>query len=277
MIYKGKFKIIENEIAACDYGFLLSQTEKKIEKNQPLLISPIASHTLVKAKQNKKLKKILDGFNFLVPDSQWIRWSLKFLYQISLPDRVYGPELMKKVLQISSRKKYKVMFYGTKEKTLKKLENKIKEKLPQLKIVVKEPSLFRDLSDKEWDKLINKILLKKPKIIFVSLGSPLQEEFACELNKKLIEKKFACVIIPVGAAFDFLAGVKKQAPKWMGDLGLEWLFRLIQEPKRLRRRYVIDGVVFVFFVLFQKKIIMFYDRFLYFAGNIIKNKTHRRD
>lgn len=252
MIFKGRFKIIENKIAACDYDFILFEIEKKIKKGQSLLVSPIASHTLVKAKYNKKLKEILDSYNFLVADSQWIRWSLKFLYGLSLADRVYGPNLMMKILELASKKSYKIMFYGTENETLTRLVSKIKEKLPYLKIVIKEPSLFRDLSDKEWDRLINKILFKKPKIILVSLGSPLQEEFSYELNKRLIKKKFYCVIIPVGAAFDFLSGVKKQAPKWMGDLGLEWLFRLIQEPRRLWRRYLIEGVVFILLILKQK-------------------------
>lgn len=252
MFFKGKFKIIENEITACDYGFILSEIEKKIKNNQSLLVSPVASHTLVKAKYAKRLKEILESFDFLVPDSQWVRWSLKFLYNIVLPERVYGPNLMKKVLQLSARKKYKVMFYGTKKETLKKLEESVKREFSNLKIVINEPSLFRELNDKDWERLIRNILIKEPKIIFIALGSPLQEEFSFELREKLFKKNFFCIIIPVGAAFDFLSGIKKQAPKWIGDWGLEWLFRLMQEPRRLWRRYLIEGAMFLSLVLKQR-------------------------
>ena len=93
--------------------------------------------------------------------------------------------------------------------------------------------------------MIKKIKKVDPDIIFVSLGSPKQEIFSYRLSKILKENK---IIIPVGAAFDFISGEKKQAPKWMGDWGLEWLFRLINEP-RLWKRYLVEGTIFTFLII----------------------------
>ena len=252
MIFKGKFKVIENKITACDYGFVLKKTEEAIRNKKSFLISPIASHTLVRAKYNKNLKKILDGFDYLVPDSQWVRWSLDWLYRVRLPDRVYGPELMLRVCALSEKKFYKIFLYGTTLKTLTFLKINLKKKFPKIKIVFLEPSKFRELNKNEWQELVDKIIKSKADIIFIGLGSPLQEVFTHQLNNLLKRRRAFKVIIPVGAAFDFISGVKKQAPKWIGDWGLEWLFRLINEPI-LWNRYLIFSFLFIF-LLFLKKI-----------------------
>ena len=250
-IYKGKYKIIDNLITACDYYFVLSEVDKAIKNKKRLLISPIASHTLVRAHYDKSLKKILDKFNYLVPDSQWVRWSIPFLYgkEKSLKDRVYGPELMLRVLNLSVKKNYRVFLYGNTQAVLIKLKEKLKGRFLNLKLVGEEESKFRDLREKEWKNLVKNIKNSKANIVFIALGSPKQEVFAYELLKKL-KKPF--VIIPIGAAFDFISGNKLQAPKWMQKIGLEWLFRLSKEPGRLLTRYIFYGIMFVFSVLWQK-------------------------
>jgi exopolysaccharide biosynthesis WecB/TagA/CpsF family protein len=252
MIFKGKFKIIENKITACNYEFVLKKIEEAVKNKKSLLISPIASHTLVRAKYNKNLKEILDGFNHLVPDSQWVRWSLDWLYGVKLPDRVYGPELMLRICALSEKESYKIFLYGTTFKTLSLLRINLKKKFPKLKITVLEPSKFRELTKREWQELVDKIIKSKADIIFVGLGSPLQEIFSYKLNNLLKRRKVFKVIIPVGAAFDFISGAKKQAPKWMGDWGLEWLFRLVNEPIRLFTRYLFFNLFFIALIFKQK-------------------------
>lgn len=254
MIYKGKYRIIDNLITACDYEFILKEIVKAIKKNQKLLISPIASHTLVRAHYDKNLKKVLNSFDYLVADSQWVKWSLGFIYseKAKLKDRVYGPELMLKICHLASNSGYKVFLYGNTKEVLQKLEKKLKQLFLTLKIAGKEKSKFRELTDKEWKELASKLNTIKPEIIFVCLGSPKQEIFSYSLSQKV---DFPSVIIPVGAAFDFLSGNKPQAPKWMQDKGLEWFFRLIDEPKRLFGRYLLSllFLVFVFKKSFKLK------------------------
>lgn len=244
----GKYKIIDNLICACDYDFIIGEIEKNINKRN-LLISPIASHTLVKAYYSKKLKKILDRFDFLLPDSQWIKRALRFLYQVNLEERVYGPELMKRICHFCSKKRWSIFLYGNTESTLDKLEEKLKNNFPSLRIGGKEPSKFRKLSHSEMKGLTKKIEKSQSSIVFISLGSPNQEIFAYRLARLM---KKPVILIPVGAAFDFISGVKKQAPKWVGNLGFEWLWRLIMEPRRLFRRYLADGIVFIFLLTKMK-------------------------
>jgi exopolysaccharide biosynthesis WecB/TagA/CpsF family protein len=247
MIFLGKFKIIDNDITACDYEYVLQKIQEIIIKKKKLLISPIASHTLVKAHYDKKLKKILDGFDYLLPDSQWVKRAIWFLYGKRLKERVYGPELMLRVCQLAEDKGFKIFLYGNTQLVLDKLGEKLKNLFPRLKVVGKEESKFRSLTEKETKELVKKVEKVKPQIIFVCLGSPKQEIFSYHLSKKL---KSSVIIIPVGAAFDFIAGVKKQAPRLLGKMGFEWFFRLIQEPKKLWRRYLIDGVLFIILVFY---------------------------
>lgn len=258
MIFLGKFKIIDNLITACDYDFVLDEIDKAIKNNKKLLISPIASHTLVKAHYDKKLKEILDSFDLLVPDSQWVKRSIWFLYGKRLKERVYGPDLMLKICFSASKKGWKVFFYGNKKEVLLKLKKRLKSLYPKINIVGDGESKFRELTEKEENELVRKIEKLNPDIIFVSLGSPKQEIFSYHLSRRIKKNK---VIIPVGAAFDFISGVKKQAPKWMGDWGLEWLFRLINEP-RLWKRYMIDGLIFMI-KIFK----------IYFYGLSVKNSA----
>ncbi len=253
MVYKGKYKIIDNLITACDYEFVLLKVKKSIFKKKSLLISPIASHTLVRAHYDNKLKKILGRFDYLVPDSQWVRWSILFLYgkNKDLSDRVYGPELMLRTCNLSQNQSHKVFLYGNTFLVLKKLKQNLKVRFPKLKIVGSEESKFRDLTKKEWGNLIKKIEQSKTNIIFISLGSPRQEIFSYMLSK---QSKNSLIVLPVGAAFDFISGNKPQAPIFIQNSGFEWLFRLINEPRRLIARYFIYNYLFLYLIIKQKLI-----------------------
>jgi len=256
MVYKGKYKIIDNLITACDYDFLLKKIDESISKKSSLLISPIASHTLVRAHYDKELKKILDRFDYLVPDSQWVRWSIPFLYGKgkNLEGRVYGPELMLRICRIAEHKKHKVFFYGNTKTVLKKLKNQIKILFPKLKTVGYEQSKFRGLTKNEEDYISTTIRNNQANIVFVSLGSPRQEVFSFDLSEQL---KRPLIIIPVGAAFDFISKNKPQASDFIKSIGFEWFFRFITEPGRLLFRYFIYGTLYIFLILYQKLTLKF--------------------
>lgn len=254
MIYLGKFKILKNLITACDYDYIIKRIQKN---NKKLLISPIASHTLVRSIYDKNLNKILDSYDFLVPDSQWVRKSINFLYGVKLKDRVYGPRLMMEICRISETKGYGVFFYGNSKEILSKLSIKIKFSFPKIEIVGLLPSKFRNLDKKDIEEINSEIKLSNARIVFVSLGSPLQETVSYKIFKRYHGN---VVIVPVGAAFDFFSGGKKQAPVWMQNSGLEWLFRLMNEPKRLWKRYLIYSPLFIFCIFFQKTGVLFNSR-----------------
>lgn len=251
MIYKGKFKIIDNLITACDYDYVLTEITKAIKSKKQLLISPIASHTLVRAHYDQSLKNILNKFDYLVPDSQWVRWSTPFLYgkENGLEDRVYGPDLMLSTCKLAEKSKYRIFLYGNTQTVLVKLKQKLQSIYPSIKIVGEDSSKFRELTEKEWKNLTDKINRSKAGVIFVSLGSPKQEIFSYKLSKLL---KKPLVIIPVGAAFDFISKNKLQAPKYLQEIGFEWFFRLMLEPLRLFSRYSIFPFLYIILILKQK-------------------------
>lgn len=226
MLNKGKYEVLGVKVSACDYDYIIQKIEESVKKKRGLLIFPTASHSLTNSLFNKEQKEALGKFDYVVPDSQWVRRSLAFLYGVKLPDRVYGPELTLKVCGVAQEKGFRTYFLSRDEKTLLKLTKKIKKGFPKLKI-----ALDPDNSD----------------IAFIGLGSPFQERYTAQNFKS---KKI--VAIPVGAAFDFISGAKPQAPAIMQKAGFEWLFRLIKEPRRLWSRYLILAPLFVFLVLFQK-------------------------
>lgn len=223
MVFKGKYEILGTKVVACDYDFLLKKINESVKRKKRLLIFPTASHSLVYSVFNNDEKAALKLFDYVVPDSQWVKRSLRFLYGVRLSDRVYGPELTLKICQLAEEKGYKIHLLGG---TGKNLSKKLQKTFPEIK-------MSQDYNQAQ--------------IVFVGLGSPRQEIFAA---KTFYTKK--AVAIPVGAAFDFISGNKPQASYWMQSTGFEWFFRLLHEPRRLWKRYLIYAPIYVVLVLYQK-------------------------
>ena len=262
MINRGKYNILGSNISACDYDFILKQAGQALSKpHQILLIAPVASLTLTKAYFNEHLRQVLSNFNYLVPDSQWVKRAIFLLHGVYLKERIYGPELALRLCQLANRRGYRVFLYGGERQTLLKLKNRLKKLFPKIAIVGYQPSKLDPLTNKfirltEKDKrlLLRRLISSKSDIIFIGLGSPLQETFAYELFIGKKGWKKSLVVVTVGAAFDFISLNKPQAPMWMQDAGLESLFRLLQEPRRLWKRYLIFGPLFLLLVLRQKNL-----------------------
>jgi len=193
---------------------------------------------------NSKVKQTVNESSLSVPDG----FSLILLARLNgypLKRRVYGPELMSDFLKVSQDKGYSHFFYGSTEDTLSKLSLRLKEKVPNLKIVGFYSPSFEGVTEEKEQEIINKINEASPDVLWVGLGCPKQQLWMYEHKDKLKVP----VMVGVGAAFDFLAETKPQAPKGMRDSGFEWLFRLISEPRRLGRRYLIANSLFLLFFL----------------------------
>lgn len=251
MVFLGKFRILENFVSVCDYDFILSEIDDSIKKQKKFLICPIASQALVLAYNNRDIRRALNSFDHLLPCSEWVKRSINFLYGTNLGKRIYGPDLMLKVCRLAENSKYNVFFYGVTKETLNKLVQKLRKQLPKISIVGYIPSKFAPLDNEERDKLGELIERRGTHILFIGLGEPFQEMFLYELFKKYRFSK-PLTVLTVGTAFDFIAGVKPQAPKWMQNTGLEWFFRLLTEPRRLWFRYLILGPMFILLVVLQK-------------------------
>lgn len=199
-------------------------------------------HTTVMAHDDKNYFEVQSDSMLSIPDGK----PLSVLGRKKYPEmnRVTGPDLMRKFFEISRTKEIRHYFYGTTPENLNLLLKKLEQDFPWVNVVGSEPSVFRPLSVKEEEELINRVNSTRPDIVWVALGAPRQETF-CNRN----EGKISGIMIGVGGAFNIISGFIDEAPIWMQNMGLEWLYRLIKEPKRLFKRYLVTNSKFLFYLL----------------------------
>jgi N-acetylglucosaminyldiphosphoundecaprenol N-acetyl-beta-D-mannosaminyltransferase len=203
-------------------------------------VSALAVHGLITSLTDANLGAIINKIDLIVPDGQPIRWALNSFYKLGMKDRVYGPKLTLHVLEKANEKKLNVYLYGSTASTLKSLIQFIKVNFPQVNVCGIHADRFREASSAEDEDDIKKINRSGAHIVLVGRGCPRQEFWVANHIGKI-----NAVMMAVGAAFDFHAGTIKQAPYWMQNNGLEWFFRLIQEPRRLWKRYFVTNTLFI--------------------------------
>ena len=246
MIDQGKHSILGINISAVDYDSAINQIVTAAKNKQPFSVSALAVHGVMTGFLDRIHARRLNGLDLVVPDGQPVRWALSWLYNKRLPDRVYGPNLTLKVAEALTREGLSIYLYGSKQETLEKFAHNLKQRYPGFRIAGMEASKFRRLSESERLELVKRIQDSGASAVFLGLGCPRQETWAYEYRDLL-----QIPILAVGAAFDFHAGTLPQAPKWMQDTGLEWLFRLTQEPTRLWQRYIILNPLYLWNIFQQ--------------------------
>ena len=240
-------KVLDSKISIVNYEIALSVIEKQIEKKKSHYVCAAAVHLVMEVYYNPKLQIVVNKSLLTVPDGMPLVWLAKLSGE-KHASRVYGPDLMLKTCQLAEEKGYKVFLLGGAKNQGKSLKKNLLQKYPKLKVAGVQETPIRPIPSKENEIILNKIRRSEPQIIFVGLGCPLQEKWMSD-NYQRIKKG---VLIGVGAAFDFISGKVKQAPVFMQNLGLEWLFRLYQEPLRLWKRYLILNSAFVFHIAKKK-------------------------
>ncbi len=173
-------------------------------------------------------------------------WALRWLGARDV-GRVYGPDLMLALSRISADRGYRQFYLGGQPGVAENLAAVMQARFPGLLVAGTASPPFRQLSDAEQNAVLAQINVTQPHIVWVGLGSPKQDLWMAQ-NRPLLT---APLLVGVGAAFDFLAGSRTQAPHWMQRSGLEWLFRLVAEPRRLWRRYLIYNPKFIFHLTLQ--------------------------
>lgn len=209
-------------------------------------IAVTGMHGVTEARHHPAFREILNAADMVVPDGMPLVW-LGRMRGRRLERRVYGPELMRAFCEATSEKGYRHYFYGGAPGVPERLAEKLKSDLPRLVIAGHDSPPFRPLTPAEDEAAIAAINRARPDVLWVGLGTPKQETWIYAHRDRLQVP----VVVAVGAAFDINAGLKRQAPRWMRENGFEWLFRLVQEPRRLWRRYLIYGTQFVFFVCWE--------------------------
>lgn len=202
-------------------------------------------HTTVMAHDDPKYFKVQAESFMSIPDGK----PLSVIGRKQHPgmDRVTGPDLMRRIFNESKRCKFNHYFYGNNEANLEKLINVLKTDYPWLNICGYEPSVFRDMSEREEAELAERINDTKPDFIWVALGAPRQELFCNRM-----EDRISGLMVGVGGAFNVLAGIVPEAPMWMQRLSLEWFYRFLQEPKRLFKRYAVTNTKFMWYLVTKK-------------------------
>ena len=207
---------------------------------EPASVTCHAAHAIVEFTNSQSRSDMLNQFEMILPDGQPVRWAMNWIHGARLKDRVYGPELMWRTCRMASEQGIPVGLYGGSIKTLDLLESSLLDEFPNLQIVCSISPPFRKLELDENEEYVRRINNSGARILFIGLGCPKQDFFAFQ-NRELLDTVQICV----GAAFDFHAGTKPTAPHWMQASGLEWLFRLACEPRRLLLRYSVTNTVFL--------------------------------
>lgn len=204
-------------------------------------------HTTVMSYENEEYRKIQNSAAMALPDGAPLSsYSRRKGYKQA--QRVTGPDLMLELFAISKEKGYRHYFYGATEETLQSMRKVIERDYPGLEIAGMYAPPFRTLTPEEDEQVVARINASAPDFVWVGLGAPKQEQWMYQHMGQL-----QGVLIGVGAGFDYLAGYIKRAPRWMQKLSLEWLYRLLQDPKRLWRRYFTSNVKFICLTRMDKK------------------------
>lgn len=235
-----KHKVFGVEISATTYEQAVDSLITAAQLREPAIASLHAVHALITASGDAELREMVNSFELIGPDGQPVRWALNLLHKAGLAERVYGPELMLRLCERAAREGVSIFLYGGTPEVLEKLETRLVERYPQLVIAGSYAPPFRPLTEAETDEVIGQVVRSGAGMLFIGLGAPKQDRFAYQHRDRL-----PVVQVCVGAAFDFHAGIKRMAPHWMQRCGLEWLFRLSQEPGRLWKRYAVTNSVFV--------------------------------
>jgi N-acetylglucosaminyldiphosphoundecaprenol N-acetyl-beta-D-mannosaminyltransferase len=246
MIDRGRHSVLGVRINAVNYDAATERILSAARNERPLAVSALAVHGLMTGALDATHRHRLNEIDLLVPDGQPVRWALNRLHGAELRDRVYGPNLMLEVCRRAADEALPVFLFGGDTSMLEDLAQKLCERMPALQIAGMMASRFRTLDAAERRDLIDEIRQSGAKIAFVGIGCPRQEVFVYELRSAL-----SMPLLAVGAAFPFHAGRLPQAPAWMQRRGLEWLFRLASEPRRLWRRYLYLNPLFVLLLLGQ--------------------------
>jgi N-acetylglucosaminyldiphosphoundecaprenol N-acetyl-beta-D-mannosaminyltransferase len=219
----------------------IAQMEEWINRREGCrTVAATSMHGIVEAQHDPAFKHILNSTDLVVPDGMPLVW-LGRRRGHKLPRRVYGPELMASFIEKTAGKGYRHFFYGGEPGIAEQLAETLKNRFPETMVVGGYSPPFRKLTQEEDDEIVRLISRTAPDVVWVGLGAPKQERWMHEHRTRLRVP----LLVSVGAAFNILSGSRSQAPRWMREHGLEWLFRLLQEPRRLWRRYLIYGAQFI--------------------------------
>lgn len=242
----ARFDVLGVGVSALDMPTAVASIEGWVDRRARHYVCVRDVHGVMQCWRDESLRQIHQRAGMVTPDGMPLVWTAH-LAGFGHVRRVYGPDLMLEVCRRSCSTGWRHYFYGAAPETLELLQERLRVQFPGLCVAGSCSPPYRALSAQEDRAIVERINAARPDIVWVGLSTPKQERWMAE-HRDALE---APVLLGVGAAFDFHAGVKPQAPRWMQRCGLEWSHRLLTEPRRLWRRYLTCIPMFAALMLWQ--------------------------
>jgi N-acetylglucosaminyldiphosphoundecaprenol N-acetyl-beta-D-mannosaminyltransferase len=236
----GRVTVLGCPLDAVTMGQAVNRVERAIVAGRTYQHVSVNAAKLVKYQSDPVLREVIVTCDLVTADGQAVVWAARLLGQ-TLPERVTGIDLMGELLDLAARRGYGVYLLGARQPVLERTEAAIKERFPGLRIVGRHHGYFA-LADEE--AIVEEIRDRRPELLFVARETPAKELFLARHEHRL----GVPFVMGVGGAFDVIAGVRRRAPARLRRLGLEWLYRLLQEPRRLAGRYILGNSHFIWLV-----------------------------
>lgn len=240
-----RITILNTIIDVLDVQETIDLVEKYVKQKEPLHLMGVNADKINELNKNARLKQIVNSCGIINADGASVIKASKYLGK-PLPERVAGIDLMQSLVKLSEKKGYSVYLLGAKQEVVEKTAEVLKMDYPKLTIVGIHNGYFKE---QEWPQISKELKAVSPDFVFVGITSPMKEY----LIEYLQDDGNNFVFMGVGGSFDVISGNIPRAPKWMQKSGLEWLFRVIQEPRRLLKRYFVGNWVFIKAVRKEKK------------------------
>jgi exopolysaccharide biosynthesis WecB/TagA/CpsF family protein len=202
-------------------------------------VSALATHGLTEAARDAEFGELVNSIDMVTPDGQPVRWAMNALHRTGLTERVYGPDLVAAVCAEAAKESMGIYLYGSTAETCRAVAEELPRRYPGLRISGIHPDRFRDATPAEDAEDVRRIVESGADIVLVGRGCPRQERWVAQ-HRGVVPVP----LLAVGAAFDYIAGNFPRPPRFMQRAGLEWLFRLSREPRRLFRRYLVHNSLF---------------------------------
>jgi len=239
--------VLGNQIDAISWDAIIGRIRKWAEQRESRYICLCNVHSVVTGYLDRSFRRVICNADTAAPDGMPVAWVMRKRGVLG-QERIDGPGLMWRYAEQAALDGTPVFLYGAKPATLYRLMRRFREAFPGLQVAGHYSPPFRALTQTEEDAVVAMIEESGAAVVFVGLGCPRQEKWMAKISPRI-----PAVLIGLGAAFDYHAGVIKRAPRWMQTKGLEWLYRLAAEPRRLWRRYLVTNSLFIYHVLRERR------------------------
>ena len=239
-------------ISETTYDGVLETVERWIQEKQTQYVCFTPVSGIMAAERDPSVREALNGAGLTVPDGMPLVWAARHAGTHDI-ERVYGPDLMAAACEVAQRRGWRCFLYGGGAGVAPALRDRLQSRFPKLKIAGIRTPPYRPLTSVEMDEIASEINESQADLVWVGLSTPKQDLFMAGVVSRLSPP---AVLLGVGAAFDIHAGLRRAPPRWLGPLGLFWLYRVLQEPRRLGRRYAVDVPQFLFQIARRRPVLL---------------------